>query len=83
MLGDSAGKLPSTARSSKSSAEEKIFSDARRIHGSNRPSVIYPEYKNREPQYNNEDIRRYLDEAKAHLDVIDFRRSRSVFAKKN
>ncbi len=50
--------------------------------GDGRASIVYPQYQRRSGVDNSDNpIRRYLDEAKEHIDVIDFRRPRCVTKK--
>ena len=52
--------------------------------GDGRASIVYPQYQRRSGVDNSDNpIRRYLDEAKEHIDVIDFRRPRCVTIKKS
>ncbi len=67
-------------------AEQRIFSNGGggggvaggNGGGNNRASIVYPQYQRNAGTGGNNPIRRYLDEAKEQIDVIDFRRSRQA-----
>lgn len=63
LIGDSTPNSPRNPKPSTLTIEDRIFA------GEGDPSVVYP-------QYQRDDIRRYLDEAKEQIDVIDFRTPR-------
>ncbi len=76
--------------SDREAAEQRIFSNGGRVGvgsaqassgdggtNNNRASIVYPQYQRRSGRGEADNpIRRYLDEAKEQIDVIDFRRSR-------
>ncbi|XP_059089711.1 mannose-binding protein C-like isoform X3 [Tigriopus californicus] len=69
LLGDSTPNSPRIQRPpSTATVEDRIFA------AEGDPSVVYP-------QYQRDDIRRYLDEAKEQIDVIDFRTPRRSLEK--